>query len=132
MLQVEPPDPGNQGTTRNGPDIGLDTNSEVMEVATSKSTCEASSGFGILKEPRVKGFRRRFRTDVLPLLEPQIAGVKAQSVCDSLGFSNNYRGLELLVACGCYGMKVTLPFSLLMIQCILFMLKLMSYGPPII
>ncbi|KAL8128488.1 hypothetical protein V2J09_017643 [Rumex salicifolius] len=43
-----------------------------------------------------KGFRRacrylihRHKTDILVLSEPQISGVKAQEVCDSLNFSNN-------------------------------------------
>ncbi|KAL8159501.1 hypothetical protein V2J09_001038 [Rumex salicifolius] len=93
MLQAEPPDPGNQGTNRNRPDIGLDTNSDVMEVTTSKFNCEAPSGFWNAQGAWSKGFRRacryilnQFQTDVLALLEPQIVG----SVCDSLGFSNNY------------------------------------------
>ncbi|KAL8140630.1 hypothetical protein V2J09_006651 [Rumex salicifolius] len=45
-----------------------------------------------------KGFRRtcqymlnRFRIDILALLEPQVAGVKAHALCDSLGFIDNFR-----------------------------------------
>ncbi|KAL8168157.1 hypothetical protein V2J09_009656 [Rumex salicifolius] len=44
-----------------------------------------------------KGFQRachytlkQFRTEVLAFLKPHIAGLKAQIVCDSLGFSNNF------------------------------------------
>ncbi|KAL8142910.1 LOW QUALITY PROTEIN: hypothetical protein V2J09_015942 [Rumex salicifolius] len=45
-----------------------------------------------------RGFRRacrymlkHFKTYVLALLEPQVSGYKAQTVCDGLGFSNNFR-----------------------------------------
>ncbi|KAL8143458.1 LOW QUALITY PROTEIN: hypothetical protein V2J09_016490 [Rumex salicifolius] len=42
---------------------------------------------------------KHFKTDVLALLEPQVSGYKAQTVCDGLGFSNNFR-VEVVGASG--------------------------------
>ncbi|KAL8141093.1 hypothetical protein V2J09_007114 [Rumex salicifolius] len=81
MRQEEPPDPGNLRVMQSQNDRRTVMNRDDTNVSSQETKCNTPKGFGTLKEPRVK---------VSDGLAPQIAGSKAQSVCDSLGFSNNF------------------------------------------